>query len=1637
WCTIFLFLTGICLLPFIAHNGQVCSTWGNFHFKTFDGDMFHFPGLCNYVLASHCNTPFEDFNIQMRRTVVGDTAVISYITMRLDGVDVQLEEDAVAVNGERVELPYSGAGFLIEKSTTYVMITVKLGLNLMWNEKDSLMLELDKKYANQTCGLCGDFNGIPTYNEFISNGVHLTDLQFGNMQKLNGPTEDCEDPLPIPLNNCTDVYDICRQVLTGSAFSQCNDVVWVDDYIDICIQDLCLCNESDNFSCLCQTFAEYSRQCDHAGGQPENWRTPELCPMGCPFNMEYQECGSPCMDTCTNSERSQLCEDHCMDGCFCPPGTVYDDISGSGCVPLEQCSCIYNGKSYAPGATFSEPCRSCLCAGGQWDCTDVPCIGTCSIEGGSHISTYDEKHYDVHGDCTYVLSKACDDNLFTILGELRRCGLTETETCLKMITLNINGGETVKSDSRCNHDSQNICLFLFVANVTIFSPSSFFIIVQTTFGLQLVIQLTPMMQVYIYLDPSFKERTCGLCGNFDSREADDFQVLSGVVEGTAAAFANTWKTQAACPNIKHTFEDPCTLSIENEKYASHWCGLLTDSEGPFAECHSAVNAAPYHKNCMFDTCNCERSEDCMCAALSSYVRACAVKNVELPGWRTTVCSKYMTCPQSLNYSYDISSCQPTCRSLSEPDITCNVKFVPVDGCTCQSGTYLDSSGKCVPKHSRLLFRVSSISFAHLCVAPMVYFDCKNTTAGTTGAECQKSCQTLDMHCYSTQCVSGCMCPSGLVSDGKGGCIPMEECPCVHNDVTYKPGEKIKVDCNTCVCKDRMWKCTKNKCLATCTVYGDGHYITFDGKSYIFNGKCEYTFVKDHCGQNNSSKETFQVIIETIPCGTTGTTCSNSIKIFLGTVELILSEEHHELIQRGEENLPLPYRIRYMGIYLVIETYNGLIILWDKKTTIFIKLTADFKGQVCGLCGNYDGSGINDFTTRSQSVVGNVLEFGNSWKVSPTCPDAKCTKDPCAKNPYRKSWSQKQCSIINSKTFATCHSHVDPTKYYEACVTDSCACDSGGDCECFCTAVAAYAQACSDFGICVTWRSPSICPLFCDYYNAEGECDWHYKPCGAPCMKTCRNPSGRCLHHLPGLEGCYPHCPPEKPYFSEDEMRCVSVCGCYDGQGDYYPPGTIFDSRKTCQTCFLFFPISACYCYYEGKTYIYRDVIYNTTDGLGWCMIATCDINGTINREVYKFSTPGTTPGKASTVTATSLESTPVSKPTATIPTSGTTTTTGPPSSSTTTCQPRCEWTTWFDNHYPSSDPEDGDMENQETIRANGGQLCDKPEDIECRAEDYPDVSLEDLGQKLQCSLQTGLLCENAKQTGKMNVCRNYEARFLCCDNSHCKPATTPPVPTTAATTTLQSTIPGKSTPPASSAGSTPVPQASTTTQSTTVVSTTPIVTAPVSTPGTTPGKASTVTATSLESTPVSKPTATIPTSGTTTTTGPPYSSTTTSSSAGSTPVPQASTTTQSTTVVSTTPIVTAPVSTPGTTPGKASTVTATSLESTPVSKPTATIPSSGTTTATGPPSSSITTCQPRCEWTTWFDNHYPSSAPEDGDKENRETIRAGGGQICDKPQDIECRAEDYPDVSLEDLGQKLQCSLQTGLLCEESNPAPE
>ncbi|XP_021119396.1 mucin-5B [Heterocephalus glaber] len=1933
-----------------AHTGRVCSTWGDFHYKTFDGAVFRFPGLCNYVFSSHCGAAYEDFNVQLRRGLAGSRPTITHVVLKAQGLVLELSNGSVLVDGQREDLPYSRAGLLVEQSSDYVKVNVRLVLTFLWNGEDSALLELDPKFANQTCGLCGDFNGLPDVGEFYVHNARLSPLQFGNLQKLDGPTEQCQDPLPSPPDNCTDGGDFCRRILFGPAFTECNGLVDASVYAAACAQDLCRCP-----TCPCATFAEYSRQCAHGGGQPQNWRGPDLCPPTCAPGMQHQECGSPCTDTCSNPQRSQLCEDHCVDGCFCPPGTVLDDITHAGCVPLPQCPCTHAGRTFAPGTSFTTSCSSCTCSEGLWQCQEQPCPGTCSVRGGSHISTYDEKLYDVHGDCSYVLSKRCTDSTFTVLAELRKCGLTDTENCLKAVTLSLNDGNTairVQASGAVFMNSIYTRLPVSAANITVFKPSSFFILVETGLGLQLQVQLVPLMQVHIALDPLHHGQMCGLCGNFNQNQADDFTALSGVVEGTGAAFANTWKTQASCPNAKNSFEDPCSLSVENENYAQHWCALLMDPAGVFSACHSSVNPEPFHSNCMFDTCNCERSEDCLCAALSSYVHACAAKGVLLRGWRDGVCTKYMSsCPKSQSYAYVLDACQPTCRGLSEADVTCGVSFVPVDGCACPAGTFLDEAGTCVPAHECPCYLrgsvvapgevvqddgvVCSCASGKLsclgallqsspgCAAPMVYLDCSNASAGTPGAECLRSCHTLDVECFSTHCISGCVCPPGLVSDGRGGCVAAEDCPCMHNEASYRPGETIRVGCNTCTCRNRRWECSSRPCLGTCVAYGDGHFITFDGERYSFGGSCEYTLAQDYCRGNGSAKGTFRIVTENVPCGTTGTTCSKAIKIFVESYELILHEGGFKVVERGQSS-DLPYKVRYMGIFLVIETRSGMAVSWDRKTSVFIRLPQSYKGRVCGLCGNFDDNAINDLTTRSQAVVSDALEFGNSWKFSPTCPDARAPQDPCTANPYRKGWAQRQCSIINSATFAACRSQVDSTKYYEACVRDACACDSGGDCECFCTAVAAYAQACHDVGVCVSWRTPDICPLFCDYYNPTGECEWHYQPCGAPCLRTCRNPSGRCLVDLPGLEGCYPKCPPSQPFFSEDQMQCVAQCGCYSEDGKYYDIEAQVPTAENCQRCRCTpdglqctHSLEACTCTYEDRTYSYGDLVYNTTDGLGACLTAICGDNGTLIRRVVECpGTPSTTPftftttsnvlpttgsvPTASTVcvrkvcrwspwldgdhpepgmgggdfemltrlreqgyplclapaaiecraeqfpgsplqelgqkvdcdpakgliclnseqspplchnyqlrvlccdpvpcssspappTSTTTLTTPwaLSSPTLTSSSRGITTSTALSSlltteltlqtrsrssatpktdwvsstlaPSTSTCRPQCQWTEWFDVDYPKSERAGGDMETYERIRAAGGALCPQPEDIECRAQNYPSKTPEELGQHVHCNLSFGLVCHNQEQEGVFHMCYNYRIRVLCCDDiSHCKslrtntpmattlitasntqgtatttvstattpltttqetatttlrPATTPLSTTQKTATTTQSTAttPLSTTQETATTTLSTTQETATTTVSTTqetatttlsttqetatttlrMVTTTPLsttqktATTTVSTATTTPLNTTqeTVTTTlSTATTPLST-TEEIATTRVSTATTTPLSTTqetatttlrtatskllSTTQKPATTTVRTATTTplsttqeTVTTTVSSTQETATSTLSTATTTPLSTTEETATTTLSTATTPLTASIvptqplvTSLVQTTTTHRPSTPYTEvstrrmqtslgttteattrqgttgCQPKCQWTEWFDVDFPTSGVPGGDVETYDNIRAAGGKMCLAPEKIECRAENYPEVSIDQIGQVVVCSLQTGLVCRNED----
>ncbi|XP_075784907.1 mucin-2-like [Pelodiscus sinensis] len=1668
------------------HGHYVCSTWGNNHFKTFDGDFYQFPGLCDYNFASDCREAYKEFSVHIQRdTNQNGHPEIQYVLITIKDIVIYLTQHTAVVDEQVVKTPYYSSGLLIESTEVYTKVYARAGLILMWNRKDALMLELDSKFNNNTCGLCGDYNGLQVYNEFISNGMRFNPITFGNMQKINKPGGVCEDPDETTnIATCNQHRDECLSLLTSSEFSDCVSRLNLEMYVEFCMQDKCACHGTEDSFCLCSTISEFSRQCSHAGGQPGNWRTDKFCPMTCPGNMIYQESSSPCINTCSHLEVSSLCEEHHMDGCFCPEGTVYDDVNEKGCVSVSECYCKQHGVMYSPGQTITNECEKCTCDSGRWLCNDLPCPGSCLLEGGAHITTFDKKKYTFHGDCFYVLAKGGVNDSHALLAELSPCGATDTQTCLKSVMLLIDHKKnslTVRSDGTVLLNDMVVHLPHVTASFSVFQPSSYHIIVQTHFGLKLQIQLVPIMQLFVIVDQNVQGQLQGLCGNFNGMAGDDFKTPGGLVEATGSAFANTWKAQPTCRDQVDRLEDPCALSVENENYAEFWCSQLKNSESLFARCHSVIDPTEYYKRCKYDTCSCSNSEECLCAALSSYVRACAFKGIMLGGWRQNVCNKEVSsCPSSQVFLYNLTTCQHTCRSLADGQNQCVKGFIPVDGCGCPGNTYMDEKGKCVnisqcscyhrgtylepgdvifKQEERCVCRNAVLHCTQVkitgekCLSPKTHLDCSNVNSRSSPVLPQLSCHSLGAGYLPTECISGCICPSGLFDDGRGGCVSENDCPCIHNGDFYPPGHTTTAGCNNCTCYKGKWKCTMNECYGTCIIYGSGHYVTFDGKHYDFDGHCEYVAAQDYCGEDPSG--TFSIITVNVPCGTTGVTCSKAIKVFLKGIELKLEDKRYVEIHRdaGEH---VHYWTRTVGLYLVIETSSGVMLIWDKKTTIFVKLTPNYKGKICGLCGNFDENSNNDFTTRDGLQVSSPLEFGNSWRSSLSCPDVMNEILPCNLKPHRKSWAEKECSIILSQVFEGCRSKVDPRPFYENCVHDACSCDTGGDCECFCSAVAAYAQECVKHEACVHWRTPDICPIFCDFYNHYNECTWHYEPCGRH-IATCRLLSNANTNFpLPYLEGCYPRCPEEKPIYDEDLRICVDICPCYSENGTRYEPGEKVPSDGPCEDC-------------------------------------TC-ISG---RNVTCIHIPGcpstTTPSSTTTppTTTTTTTTTTTSVSTSTTPTVSTTTS----SPATKPCV--CWWSGWIDVSYPDFFLNPGDYETYENIRKwNDSAICDQPIDIECRAERYPNLPIEDLGQIVKCDVSTGLVCSNKDQTPgpfmPVEKCLNYEIRVNCCSitcgttahtttTSITTTATTTPKTTTPNTTstTTETTTPSTTTPTTTTTTETPTPSTTTPTTSTTTSTETPTpsTTTPTTTTTETPTPSTTTptTTTTTEPTPsTTTPTTTtetLTTTPTTTTTETPTPSTTTPTSTTTTETPTPSTTTPTTTTTETpTPSTTTPTTTTTETPTPSTTAPTTTSTTTETSTPlTTTATTTSTTTEPSTPSTTIPTitttttettspstttpattttvtttptpCTPNdvtvCSWSDWIDVSYPDFTTNPGDYETYENIRKpNDSAICDQPIDIECRAEKYPELPLEDLGQIVKCDVSTGLVCNNKDQMP-
>ncbi|XP_074051346.1 SCO-spondin-like [Macrotis lagotis] len=1164
-----------------------CITWSGFHYRTFDGRHYHFLGQCTYLLAGDNDATWTVYFIPGRHCSQPDYCQMT-IQVLLGQDEVLIQGTNISVNGAAVPEgePLLQHGLSLQWPGDWLVLSGGLGVVVRMDRTGSVSLTVDHELQGQTRGLCGFYNGRPE-DDFLEPGGGQAVLAstFGNSWKTPDSEPGCLDAMEAA-QGCkgssegvevdpdigvlqAEAQDICHQLLDG-VFRECHIQVPPSGFHEACLFAYCSAGggQAGRREAVCPTFASYARDC----AQHDvfiSWRKPGFCERLCPGGQLYSDCMSSCPPSCgaVGEYEQGQCREGCVSGCECPPGLYRDNHL---CVPAIHCPCYHHRQRYSPGNTVYQQCNPCVCLEGRWHCSQKPCPAECAVGGDGHYITFDGRSFFFQGigGCQYNLVQ---DYLKGELLMVLEHGVCETGSCLRAISITLGGVYVqLRASGAVLVGRQEVALpWTGPGGLSVHHASSTFLLLHGP-GVWLLWGVHEPA-AYITLEPLYAHRVRGLCGTFTWNQQDDFLTPVGDVESSVAAFASKFQLsgEGACLlGGTGTLLHPCSTHAQRRPYAEASCAIL---QGPaFQQCHGLVEQEPYHLRCLSAVCSCAPGYDCLCPLLAAYARHCAREGV-LSTWRNqTLCA--IGCPAGQEYQECAPACGQRCGELE----ACGELVGCVAGCNCPSGLLWDHESQCVPSSlcpcqlggrfhppgsitlqgcSRCVCQDRGIwnCTAYPC-APGVAF-CPGGRIYSPGS-CLLTCDSLNVNVSCAMDTSdGCVCPPGTVLLDEL-CVPPELCPCRHNGQLYPPNSTVQEDCNTCVCQGQQWQCTGHQCGGRCQASGAPHYVTFDGLTFTFPGNCEYLLVREVDGR-------FSISAQNLPCGTSGLTCTKALTIRLGKTIVHMLRGRAVTVNGVSVRPPKIYTgpglsLRQVGLSLLFTAHLGLSLLWDGGTRVMIQLVPQFRGRVSGLCGDFDGDAANDLRSR-QGVLEPTAELAaHSWRLNLLCPEPSLgdMPHPCSVNAHRVGWARAQCGVLLQSLFAPCHMEVPPQKHYEWCVYDACGCDSGGDCECLCSAIATYAEECARHGHHMHWRSQDLCPIQCEGGQV-------YEACGPVCPPTCQNPAPEPVWHCQAVscvEGCF--CP-EGTLLHGGVCLEPATCPC-EWRGNFFPLGTML--QRDCGNC---------------------------------------------------------------------------------------------------------------------------------------------------------------------------------------------------------------------------------------------------------------------------------------------------------------------------------------------------------------------------------------------------------------------------------------------------------------------------------------
>uniref|UniRef100_A0A4W6DZ78 VWFD domain-containing protein n=1 Tax=Lates calcarifer TaxID=8187 RepID=A0A4W6DZ78_LATCA len=563
-----------------------CRTFGSGVVQPFNGSRFYVRSNCPFTLTRFTHNRVE-CDITIRR---GASGLLLQVEIIINKIRTVVQNGSIQVETRSVSLPYDHTYQHIFHYGIYTKLRSSLlPLSVTWHSVPggigTLWVDLEQELSTDMTGLCGKHN-VPG----------MTVIVLICMCFLCRCLQECRLFFSYTLD--------CLQARTPQ-------------YIQLCEENIY--SHENNKYISCAFFKEVVQQCGNRSYVWHIWRAVTRCaPPSCPGDLLYVEQGAAFIPSCSNLN-PRFSNQDLTSSCVCPMGKVLNDHAvGFRCVTASSCPCVFAGRSYLTGDIRSTKCQLCVCGAGSWNCSENFCPARCLIEG-PFVTTFDGKQYVVPGKCAYVASQ---------VKKFPTISTFNINQLMEMYTFSYNsvklGGEEITELHQSDH-------------ALVFWQSSMYVQVHTSFGMKIQVQMSPEIQLYITPPRNHTGAISGLCGNSNNDTTDDFTTSSGIIENSPQPFALSWSVGTCAVNIP-----PTCSNTDNEIFADEKCSVLNNPTGIFAKCHSHIPTDQFHTECIQRTCNCGSNvQQCLCVALGSYAKACAILGVAVGDWReATNCSEF-------------------------------------------------------------------------------------------------------------------------------------------------------------------------------------------------------------------------------------------------------------------------------------------------------------------------------------------------------------------------------------------------------------------------------------------------------------------------------------------------------------------------------------------------------------------------------------------------------------------------------------------------------------------------------------------------------------------------------------------------------------------------------------------------------------------------------------------------------------------------------------------------------------------------------------------------------------------------------------------------------------------------------------